>query len=500
MLILRNIKLNKNIFARPIKKHNMLGFNLSSSNFQSPMSTYMGGKTFLCSGEKVPICTFCGEYMIQLLSLNLNSMPLAGSMFSKGVSRLFICNSPTCCSYQDTESVQATILQGNTAMSALKDGQCSPMLLQEKAISSQALIAAGDEESYPLILTKNSKHTEIVFTPTVTGVDLKFARNGKFYGIDSIVLIDHPQQLTIAEVTMSKRSSRKEPTRARKLTPVRRRAQTISPSSSPVASERKAPGAPRKNTVSSHRGRSVSPPVNVERVSRKEIARQLSFSPPVGRKRNIVRQRSPSSSRSPPRKSVQVSPKRTTGVTKKLGFARGNGRKRSVSPQEQNSMFVSESEFSDAEVNLAEMMEAPTRTSILAPNAKTAPRVRKVVPTSSNNEEKKQTSFVDLVKAAVQAEKAAPAKPTIKSAPDTKKALVEKKTVTPVVNDSEWVEVIDTKRIKHEERKEKKRIAKETWQKYQNMQAEVSVPQKAEAPEKNGVFRTASTPPKVTTK
>lgn len=508
----------------------MLGFHLSSSNFQSPLYTYLGGRTFLCNGEKVPICTFCGEYMIQLLSLNQNSMPLSGLMFSKGVSRLFICNSLTCSSYQDTESVQAIILQGNTPLTTVQDRACSSILLQEKAICSQTLMYEGDEENYPIVLTKNSKHTEIVFTPNAVCVDLKFTRNGKFYGIDSIILMDHPQQLTIAEVTMSKRSSHKELLLSpkRETSPERNNLMSIVPAlqgRSITPPKRKAPAPPRKDAIRNHRGRSITPPArvsvphvpNAPRVSRKKIervARELSFTPttiPKESNRRIVLQRS--SSGSPPRKNLfpthriiremSVSPKLTTRPIKKnrspspkkSGFAQTTERKSSISPKEQKCMFESESEFSETEVNLADMMQCPTKTRILPPQERTPPRIRKPVPNSSINRGNRQTSFVDLVKAAEKAEEASllNVKINAKTVSPMKKAPTEKKTAVPFVV-HEWVQVIDTKRIKHEERKEKKRIARETWQKYQNTKSDILLPEKTEEQKKNGVSRTASIP------
>lgn len=91
----------------------MLGFHMKRSNLANPNHTCIGGETFLSSEEKYPNCRWCKQDLAQILQLNHNTLPLKGSMFSTGVSRIFMCMSLECPHLLLKDEPQFIILQSD---------------------------------------------------------------------------------------------------------------------------------------------------------------------------------------------------------------------------------------------------------------------------------------------------------------------------------------------------------------------------------------------------
>jgi hypothetical protein len=466
----------------------MLGFNLSNSNFQSPLYTYMGGKTFISENEKVPICNICGEYMLQLLSLNQNALPLLGSMCSKGISRLFVCNSATCTSYQNLGSIQATLLQSTSKLTAVNSDLCSPIQLQEKAIYSQT-VTSDKEDEYPLLVKRKADHTTVLFSPSLVGLDLKYMRKGQVFGIDNITLLDFPHQLTIAEISMSQRSSKREESPSPQLfrvVPTFQRERSVTPPRKTACRPTKREDTPPRKAVTriSQRERTVTPPRTCKAVTcyakredtpphKKTVRssqREVSVTPPRrGRKTRssssspeITQRRKHSPEVTRRRQKSPLSPKK---IVRSLSFSPiSRTQKISNPPVKERVMFDSESEFSDTELTLAELMNSPIKTSILPRRA--PPSFRKVGTAISDIKpsEENKTSFAALVKSAPIATDTVCKTATV---PPPTKVIEKKKAPKKAVVVPDWVDVVDVKKQKYNE---KKRVARENLEKYQASQ------------------------------
>lgn len=187
----------------------VLGLSLKTSNLRQVNGSYIGGATHLAKNEHNPKCTACNEYMMLVAQFNHDSLPLAGSMHSRGISRLFICTDSSCDYYMDRGRIKANILQTTSALEVVEDDECCDLHIQERSVASQR-VTTEDDEDCTIFISRGKNTTTIELMLRKIGIELKYTGKDGTYFINQITLEDSAEGLKIKNVAMMEKERRKE--------------------------------------------------------------------------------------------------------------------------------------------------------------------------------------------------------------------------------------------------------------------------------------------------
>jgi hypothetical protein len=178
----------------------MLGLDVRKSKLNSPNHTCIGGETFLSDEEKYPVCASCKKDLTLILQLNHDVLPLKGSMYSTGISRVFMCNNfeCPCLIYKMPHYI---ILQSDKELHNYKPGWSS---YQEQTIDSVKVYQPGSSrlKACSLQIKTDDYHETTHITLDISTLeDIKYLNwDGEVTIMDKIYLEDNKRGLKLAGI------------------------------------------------------------------------------------------------------------------------------------------------------------------------------------------------------------------------------------------------------------------------------------------------------------